>query len=79
MNNKNIIPIKSLRIYKKVPTSSTHLKAQEPYNIDWNMDKKKKKNFKGKENLERIYIKHSHYNQSISPYGPIINPNPTPK
>jgi hypothetical protein len=43
------------------------------------MDKKKKKNFKGKENLERIYIKHSHYNQSISPYGPIINPNPTPK
>jgi hypothetical protein len=42
MNNKNIVPIKSLRIYKFfVATSSTHLEAQEPYNINWNMDKKK--------------------------------------
>jgi hypothetical protein len=35
MNNKNIVPIRSLKIYKKiVATSSTHLEAQEPYNIN---------------------------------------------
>jgi hypothetical protein len=63
MNNKNIVPIKSLRIYRIfVAISSTHLEAQEPYDINWNMDPEKKKHFKGKENLEWNYVKHNHCN-----------------